>query len=218
MSAAELLLALALTASPPTATPVGGDSGRGELVLRLDCRSSLGRREVTLFANGTVRLRDGAPGAERMSLGELGRSELEAVLRRLGEIDLDEARTPRDSASGDWVEKCELELRLVGRPDRRLTFSRYDSLGLDVDRLRRIAVELGEGVDPRGLSEVHLPRNYRPQVGDCLLRIDGTRFVVRGFTGDGKGIELLGSEVPLTLYLPASELAFEFSAKVACGR
>lgn len=214
MSPAGLLLAVLLAVAPAEVT-AGRDSRRGEVVLRLDCRSSLGRHEVTLFANGTVRLREGAPGAERMSLGELGRSELDAVVRRLEEIDLDEARIPRDSASGEWVERCELELRLAGRSERRLSFSRYDSLDLAVDRVRRIAVELGEGIDPRGRAD-HLPRGYRPQVGDCLQRIDGTRYAVRGLTGDGKGIEMVGTEVPLTLYLPVSELAFEFSAKVPC--
>lgn len=191
------------------------DSGRGFVTLRLDCRSEIGRREVTLFGNGTVRLREGPPGEEKMTLGELGPAETEAALSRLREIDLREAESTRNSTSGDWVERCDLELALPGEQRRHFAFSRYDSLGLALDKVRRIAIELGEGVDPRGRSE-HLPREYRPKVGDCLLRVDGVRYQVRGFSGDGKGIELAGIDSPLTLYIPRSELEREFSAKVGC--
>src|SRR5262249_19855434 len=39
--------------------PVPPSSERSIEVLRLDCASKIGRREVTLFGNGTIRLRDG---------------------------------------------------------------------------------------------------------------------------------------------------------------
>ena len=204
-----LLGAVALAEESPR------ESGRGFVVLRLDCRSSIGRWEVTLFGNGTVRLREGPPGREKMTLGELGRAETEAVLARLGEIDLHAAASMHDSASGDWVERCDLEITLPGAQRRQFAFARYDSLGLGLDQVRRIAVELGSGVDPRGRSE-RLPREYRPKVGDCLLRVDGTKFQVRGASSDGKGLELAGTDSPLTIYIPRSLLELEFTSKVAC--
>ena len=215
MSAAALFLALALTASPPSATPVGGDSGRGEVVLRLDCRSSLGRREVTLFANGTVRLRDGAPAAERMSLGELGRRNATRYCDGSRRSTSRVAQV-RNSASGDWVEKCELHLMLRCRPNGgcKLRALRQPRPVRSTDCGSRWNWERAR---PAGRSEEHLPRNYRPQIGDCLLRIDGTRSRGRGHQRR-EGLELVGPDVPLTLYLPTSELAFEFSAKVACRR
>ncbi len=203
----------ALLAGPPPAV----ESGKGTVVLRLDCRSTIGRREITLFANGTVRLRDGVPGKEKMSLAELGAAERDAFLRRLEGIDLHEAASTSDSASGDWIERCVLELKLAGRAERSFTFSRYDSLGLGVDQLRRLAVELGEGVDPRGRDD-RLPRGYRPAVGDCLRRVDGAVYRVHGMTSDGKGVELEGVSTPLTIYLPLGQLDGEFSAKVECRR
>src|SRR3954466_15974959 len=81
-------------------------------VLRYECASELGRREVTLFLNGTVRLRDGEPGKEAMGLAELNPDELDGAVNRLAEEDLSESRRLPSGVEGQWVEKCMLALHL----------------------------------------------------------------------------------------------------------
>src|SRR5215217_1069964 len=76
------LLALALLPVPLPAAPPASD--RSTEVVRLECASDLGRREVTLFGNGTVRLREGLRGKEEaLGLAELDPAELAGALARL---------------------------------------------------------------------------------------------------------------------------------------
>lgn len=189
---------------------------RSRIVLHFDCASELGRREVTLFGNGTVRLREGPRGAEEMLLGELEPRALEGVLARLEAEDLSEVPDEVHGVEGEWVERCVLELPLRrGRRDgpSRFRFSRYASLPLALSHLVAIAGEVGaaaEGERVRGL-----PAGYEPRRGDVLERADGLRFQVVQHTADGKGVELEGVEVPLTLYLAVDGLAEEFVAVVS---
>lgn len=198
---------------------------RSVMVLRFECTSALGRREVTLFGNGTVRLWDGPPGEEEMLLGELEPEELDGVLARLDEEDLSEAPAEYHGVEGEWVEECVLELprrgeggeELLGArpapPDGSATtfrFSPYAPLPLALSRVVRIARELGEvAEEERALG---LPPGYEPRRGDVLVRVDGERFRVVQFTDDGKGVELQGVDQPLTLYLEPEALGAVFEA------
>lgn len=186
---------------------------RSAVVLRYDCASEVGRREVTLFANGTVRLWDGPPGDQRMSLAELEPDELDGFLVRLDREDLAEEPDAYHGIEGDWIERCELDLPLrEGRGRSHFEINRYTQLSLGLSRIVRIAETVGEMADAvRGAG---LEAGYAPRPGDVLERPDGVRFRVVDYTSDGRGVELEGVEVPLTLYLPPDELAEVFARVV----
>ena len=200
---------------PPAqaATPPGTRDLRSIEVFDLACASPLGRRQVTLFANGTVRLREGEPGKEAMGLAELNSDELHGALARLEDENLTEIdRLPR-GVEGDWVEQCDLRLALAGRPEKSFHFGRYDSLPLALSRVLKVVEDCAGKVGGVQAKE-HLPEGYAPQPGDVLKRADGQLFELVAFTPDNKGIELRGVEQPLTLYVLRVEMGREFSALV----
>lgn len=193
---------------------------RSTVLLRYECASDIGRREVTLFANGTVRLREGPPGEEEMQLGELDPVALEGFMTRLDGEDLEGLRGDHRNVDGDWVERCVLELperraaaSTPGGAPWRFRFSRYGTLPLPLSRVVRIAEEVGAVAE--GDRGPGLPEGYQPARGDVLERGDGARFRVVNLTGDGKGVELRGLDSPLTIYVPLEELAGEFVDVVA---
>lgn len=192
------------------ATRAGGDDDpRSQVVLREDCSSAIGRREVTLFANGTVRRKEGTPGAEKMTLGEVGADEVAAFVRRLEEPDLSETDPNERAPEGSWVELCTLELSLPGTPPQTFRFGRYASHSLALKSILGVVRDIEAKVDP-SLREVNLPAGYEPGPGDLLERTDGVRFEVVAFTADGKGVELSSPDQPLTIYLPREEIRLNF--------
>jgi hypothetical protein len=212
-----LLFLAAAVAGPPTPPASPPLSERSTEIFRLDCGNSLGRREVTLFANGTVRLREGDRGRETLALAELGPDELGAFLRRLAEEDLSEVGTLERGVEGDWVERCDLALALPGRPFRSFRYGRYDALPLPLARLLRVIEEVGAKVAEPQAAE-RLPESYEPRSGDVLRRLDGQLFEVVAETADKKGIELWGVDQPFTLYVPRDKLRAEFVALVSRRR
>ncbi|MEE8277511.1 MAG: hypothetical protein V3R89_02155 [Thermoanaerobaculia bacterium] len=186
---------------------------RSRIVVRRDCTTELGHAELTLFANGTVRLREGERRHEGMKLAELPPDELAAFVRRLEEIDLTEAESVRAEIQGDWIEACDLELRLEDRAERRFRYGRFDSLPLALSRLLAVVNDLAAVVQTRSPGQ-GLPRGYRPQSGDILSRADGGRWEVIALTGDGRGVELLGLDEPLTIYVSVEALRGEFTSVV----
>ena len=207
LAAAMLLWAGAAGAQTSLAPP--GDRSRELLDYR--CENDLGRRQVTLFANGTVRLWDGLHASARMTLGELSPPELEGYLRRLQAADLSEVDESREGPEGSWIERCGIVLDLPGDRPRRYAFGRYDSLPLALAGVVRIADEIGT----RTLPLDGLPVGYVPRPGDVLRRADGELFEIVSFTTDGKGLELLGRDQPLTLYLRPEDLRGLFDALVS---
>jgi hypothetical protein len=204
--------AVAAQTSPRNGSATGRPlADRSRELLDYRCASSLGVRQVTLFANGTVRLRDGLGKEPRMKLGEVGPVELEGYLRRLAAEDLSEVHDRQESAEGDWVERCTLRLALDGKPERRLAFSRYDSLPLAVATLVRVADELAALTR----TTTELPAGYKARLGDVLRRADGVLFEVAGFTSDGTGLELQGVEQPLVLYVRPEDVPAQFEALVS---
>lgn len=221
--AAGLLGGLALAggaalARADEAAPLGDP--RSRIVVRSECRSDLGRREVTLFANGTVRLRDGLYASEQMRLGELPPDRLAAFVRRFAAEDLREVATDRPAVGGAWVERCTLDLSLDGTPPRHLAYGRVDALPLGLARVLAIVEDLAGQVEarPHGTGIEGLPAGYRPVLGDRLRRADGVLFEVAGETADGKGVELRGVEQPLVLYVPKGQIGSQFVALEARGR
>jgi hypothetical protein len=209
----------ALLPPPPSAlaaNPAGHAGARDDRsfeVFDFDCTSPLGRRQVTLFANGTVRLREGELGKEAMGLAELDPDALHGALARLGEENLGEIDQLPRGVDGEWVERCELHLALADRPERSFRFGRYDALPLPLSRVLRVVEDCAGkvgGVHPKE----HLPEGYDPHPGDVLKRTDGQLFEVIAFTADDKGVELLGVDQPLTLYVLRVEMGREFESLV----
>ncbi|HNZ96572.1 MAG TPA: hypothetical protein PK570_03940 [Thermoanaerobaculia bacterium] len=216
MSLTALFLVTLLSTSASSSPPQEG-LGRSDEILRLDCRSQLARRELTLFGNGTARLRSGPLGEEQLRLFELDPGERDAIVDRLREIDLSEAESSTLSAGGSWVEICALTVELPGAAPISRSFARYDSLPLALSRVRELAVALGDRVEEAGRAAGGLPPGYRARRGDCLRRVDGHLFRVLNYTSDGKGVELEGVDQPLTVYVVADELDREYLELVTDG-
>jgi len=202
-----VLVVLAVLFVPPATA-----DDRSLEVVRYDCTTDLTRREVTLFGNGTIRLRDGQIGNEWMGLTELGPDELHGFLNRLEGEDLSESRNPERGVEGAWIERCELRLQLPGQPLQTYRFGHYDPLPLNLSRVVHIAEELGEKV-PVVKDKDELPADYEPRPGDVLKRVgDGALFRIVAFTGDGKGVELRGIDLPLEVYIPRDQIRQSFTA------
>jgi hypothetical protein len=199
---------LAAIAAPGGARD-GEEDPRSRVIVVEDCRSEIGRREVTLFANGTIRRRQGPPGAEALSLAEVGREEVDAFVRRLSAPDLSETETRAAAPGGAWVETCSLELRLPQAPVRSFQYGRYESLSLALRTIVQVVRDI-EAVIPPDQREVELPAGYRAESGDLLERTDGVRFEVIGPTADGLGLELSSPDQPLTIYVPVADLRLHF--------
>jgi hypothetical protein len=220
VSAAPVDQAASSSSVPPAEQPAAATaspaspSNRSLEVLRLDCANRLGRREVTLFGNGTIRLRDGPIGKEWMGLAELNPDELQGTLRRLEQEDLADATDLPPGVAGDWVEKCDLVLALPGRKRQKCFFGRYDSQPLSLAHVVRVAEELSAKVQVLRDAE-QLPEHYEPRFGDVLKRADGNRYRVVNFTSDKKGVELDGIDQPLYLIVLKEQMRLEFVALVS---
>jgi hypothetical protein len=206
-----LLLFLSLLTARPE------DDPRAFELLRYECANDLGRREVTLFLNGTVRLRDGEPGKELMGLGELNPDELEGAVNRLAGEDLSEARRLPSGVDGQWVEKCMLALHLPEKEIQVFHFGRYDTLPLNLSRVVRVAEDMAKRV-PDLKGDEQLPVAYKPRVGDVLKRIDGNLFRVHSISDDKQGLEMQGTVQPLTVYIRVDQLRLEFVTVVSRDR
>lgn len=203
----RLAAVLLLTALPALAQE---PSDRVVELLRYECANELGRREVTLFGNGTIRLRDGEIGKESMGLTELGPRELEGYLNRLKEVDLSHVGRLDRGVEGSWIERCDLILQLPGGALQIFHFGRYDSLPHDLSRVLRIAEELDTKVrDIKKLAD-ELPVDYDPRPGDVLRRTDGELYRIITFTMDKRGIELEGVRTPITLFVLRDRVRREF--------
>jgi hypothetical protein len=216
-SAGWILVAALLLAG----LPARAEDDRSTEILRYDCLTDTTRREVTLFANGTIRLRDGVIRHEWMGLAELGPDEMTGYLNRLAGEDLSQERSPERGVEGNWIERCELKLQLPGKPLQSYRFGHYDPLPLNLSRVVRIVKELEEKVqvlrEAEGKQE--LPVDYEPRPGDVLKRLgDGALFRIVAFTGDSKGVELQGIDLPLQMFVPKDQMRQNFTAVVSRGR
>jgi hypothetical protein len=184
-------------------------------IIRYDCVTDTTRREFTMFANGTLRLREGQIGNEWMGLTELGPDDLQGYLNRLAGEDLSESQSPERGVEGAWIERCELRLQLSGQPLKTYRFGHYDPLSLNLTRVVQITQELVEKVSVTKEKD-ELPTDYEPQIGDLLKRAgDGALFRIIAFTGDSKGVELQGVELPLEMYMPKEEVRNQFTVLVS---
>jgi hypothetical protein len=198
------------------ATATGGTQvdRRSHELVRRECRAVIDTEDVTLFANGTVRLISKHDEERSVQLTELTPDEVQAFLRRIREVDLSEEDPVGVTLQGDWVEQCELYLDVFKDEEpTRYRFGRYDSLSLPLSRVNRVADDLLETVKDRAPT-TGLPYGYVPKPGDVLERVDGVLFEVIGLTGDKKGLELIGVEQPLTIYVLNEAIGQQFKALV----
>lgn len=197
--------------------PISGATSvdrRSHELVRRECRAVIDTEDVTLFANGTVRLISRHDEEKSVQLTELTPDEVQAFLRRVREVDLSEEDPVGVTMQGDWVEQCELYLDVVADEEpARYRFGRYDSLSLALSRVNRVADDLLAVVKERAPT-TGLPYGYVPKPGDVLERFDGVLFEVIGLTGDKKGLELIGVEQPLTIYVLNEAIGQHFKALV----
>ena len=188
--------------------------------MRYECSSSLARRDVTLFANGTVRLRRGPRDEQQLFLDELRPEELASYIRQLRRVHASDQPPPIDLPpnlpSGDWVENCEILLALPDAEPVTYTFTGYEIPPLEVAGLIHVAEDLAYFTRPPARAE-RLPKDYRPRPGDLLRSVEGRRFQVMGLTGDGRGVELAEVGTPVMVLVPLAEMDELFQALEASG-
>ncbi len=214
--AVRCLLALAVLAPAPWTLA----DDRSTELMRYECRSSLSRRDVTLFANGTVRLRQGPLDDQQLYLDELRREELAGYVRQLRRAQASDQSPavdlPANAPSGDWVESCEIHLALPDAEPVIYSFTAYEIPQLVVARLIHVAEDLAYFTRPPPSAE-RLPEDYRPRLGDVLRNAEGRKFQVMGLTGDGRGVELAELGTPVMVLVPLAELDQLFLALEAPG-
>lgn len=201
-----LLLTLLLICEPGDAQPspgAGEQDLRSTVWLGYTCSNSLGRRDITLFGNGTVRLREGLWESQTVYLHELGPEELEAerqLLIRVFESDATSRHEmPLGGVVGEWVERCEVVLEVPGSQPLTYRFGQFEVPPLEVARLVQISEDLASLTRPLDPVE-RLPASYEPASGDILIDSDGERFVVIGLTADRRGVEVESLSVPMRYF------------------
>jgi hypothetical protein len=176
------------------------------------CVGDLAEDDLTLFANGTVRLRERVGERSEMLLAELERFELDGFVARLLAIDFEEAESLRHGITGEWISQCGLTLALPDQAPAFFRYGRFDVLPHPLESARLVLTELEALARTRAVHGA-LPAGYEPKSGDFVRRKDGELFEVMGFTSDGKGVELSGINQPITLYVALADFRDLFIAK-----
>jgi hypothetical protein len=205
-----LILAGALTSHQATA---GDRDSRSLEILDYSCASRNGEQWLTLFGNGTVRLRERSSPDDQWSLRlfELSHDEVAGYRARLQEHAHDrEFDGNAGGPSGEWVEQCRIAVLLDEGEQLTYRFAPIESLPLGLSPLLAVADELIGRVREGHRSE-KFPVGYRPQRGDVLIGHDGARFRIERFTGDGRGLELVALDSPLVLYVSAESVTADFA-------
>lgn len=179
------------------------------------CAGDLQRRDVTLFANGTIRLRRGPLDGQEMRLEEVGPAELRRHLGRLLRIraarDFPERLDLRDSLEGYAVDTCRFGLDLPGFDAVTLETGSLDVLPLPLRQLQQYADELAGFTRPLSAPDT-LASDYAPAVGDVLRTRDGVAYRVEGFTTDGGAAELVSLDGSWQIFVRIEEFPDFFSA------
>jgi hypothetical protein len=176
------------------------------------CVGELAEDQLTLFANGTVRLRERVGERQDMLLAELERNEIDGFVARLLDVDLSEAQSLRSGITGEWISQCGLTLTLPDRPAVFFRYGRFDVLPHALETVRLVLTEVESLARTRAVHG-SLPRDYEPKPGDFLRRSDGELFEVIGLTADGKGVELSGINQPVTIYVALADFRAVFVAQ-----
>lgn len=193
---------------------------RSTELMHYECSSTLSRRDVTLFANGTVRLRQGPWEDQALYLDELLREELASYVKQLRDIQTSAGAFPVDmpvnAPSGDWIETCEMRLMLPETEPKTYAFTTYEIPPLMVANLIHVAEDLADFTKPLERSR-RVPKDYSPRPGDMLQSVEGGKFRVVGLTGDALGVELEELGTPVMILMPLRDLRELFSILEAPG-
>lgn len=213
MTLFRLTLTLFVSLVPAAgATPTSEDP-RSQVVLEQICSNDFTRRELTLFANGTLRQRDGEGATRTMRLAELGQVEYDAYLRRFAEIRFEDLAPASSGLEGEWVETCRLELELPGAELQAFDYGRFDSVPHGLRLVLLVVDDLLLEIERRGPGGAARERELDLEVGDRLVRRrDGALFEVLGFTMEGTGVELQGIDQPVTVIMLEDQVQLEFDA------
>jgi len=182
---------------------------RSQEILRYECKNELGRRDITLFGNGTIRVRDGHWDDQSLELDELGPDELQEVIDALESVDID-SPAPPPSLNGRWSRDCRVRLALPGKKPWEITYSAWALPPVAVSRVIQVAEDLAAHVQP-AVRVDHLPKNYEPRAGDYLRDRDGKVWMVLRYTTDRRGLELQGRDEPLRIFVALDQLDETFS-------
>jgi hypothetical protein len=147
-----------------------------------------------------------------MLLAELERGEIEGFVARLLDLDLSEVESLRPGIAGEWISQCGLALALPDRPESFFRYGRFDVLPLPLEQVRVVLGEV-EALARTRARHGSLPEGYVPAPGDFVRRTDGEVFEVIGITSDGHGVELIGINQPVTLYVALADFRAVFVAK-----
>lgn len=187
---------------------------------RHSCGSPLGERELTLFLDGTIRLRVRDREGQEVRLGELAADPLARIYGNLranqlsiGREEKEWLRSSRDrGVAGEFLQECEVELHLPDLDEKTFLFSPMEITPLWLGQLRQLAEDLAERTEP--LVRAGLPKDYQPRFGDLLRRRDGVIFRFVGMTSDKKAwmVEQVGQ--PVTTYYAVEDLPELFIAVV----
>lgn len=204
-----------------SALPLTADD-RSIEILRYGCGSEFGRRDITLFKNGTLRVFEGPWNDQHMYLTEIGPDAVETNIRVLAEAlalaDVERLKPPvLPGAHGRWMEHCRLNVSLPDASPFEYEMSALDIVPLRVARLVAITEELLEHFPPPSV-EAGIAESYKPRGGDVLRTDDGALFRVKRLTADRLAVELEGIDQPLTVYVPLNELAMTFEELVKEGK
>jgi hypothetical protein len=203
-SAGAFLAAAAAAVIPPS-------SKTSELVDHR-CVGEMSEDQMTIFANGTVRLRERVAERESMLLAELERTEIDGFVARLLEVDLAEVESHRSGITGEWISQCGLTLTLPDQPSLFFRYGRFDVLPFGLQSVRAVLGEV-ETLARTRARHGSLPAGYQPRPGDFVRRTDGEVFEVIGITADGHGVELTGVDQPVTIYVALADFGAVFVAK-----
>lgn len=203
------------TIAPEVQARIDALMGPDREIFRLDCVNQHYRREITLFGNGTIRVREGYAASPEMWLGELDDETLRALIVRLMEPNLNDVPSTTRTVVGEWVETCRYELQLSPGEPQVFEFERLDALSLPLQKSLSVAITALGMIDRTRPSDTRgkLDRDFVPQRGDILVAIDGRRFRVSGFTTDRTGVELVGVEQPVVLFAPVADLHAMFLSR-----
>ena len=212
IQAAVLFLAVISVGTAAASSEDGARDLRGHELVRFDCASGELSRNVSLFANGTVRIRDLGNQDAGLRLAELAPEELTAFATRLAQIDLTRVASQIRGPSGESIEQCLLRLELDGRAREEYRFLRLAALPLELSRVLTVVDDIVEVAEERDRLSSGLPGGYTPRSGDVLVRRDGSRHRVVRITADGGGAEIIALDAPLVVYLTLEAVRSEFVA------
>ena len=202
------------------ATNAAPSDPRSIVIFEQQCASDRGSQVVTLFANGTVRLKiiEGKEPESVVSLYllELSPEETEALRGQLRDsLPTDGYLPERDGGdvSGLGVEHCRMTIDTERRRPIQLIYGPLEVPSLRVERWQVFAADLVRRALPKEEPET-LDEAYKPRIGDILLDTTGQRYRVRWISIEGL-VELDGIDQPIHMRVALAALGETFVRQVA---